>query len=357
MAFEFAPKYIKIKEDIKSKIASGHFKPGELCMSESQIKESYAVSDTTAKKAIGELVHDGYLFRVHGKGTFVSESPGNSSAKNILVLIPDIRSYMYPPIVRGIEDILQKNNYMPVLCNSDSLAEKEKLYLRMLLNDDVAGMIIVPKVFPIQSRDILEAARNKGFVIINRRIEEWHGDSVLSDDFNGALTAVRHLLKTGCRRILQLLLPQAHSDAAIARTKGYAKALEEYGVDNDPELSVEITGGAEKTFDAMKKILDKKIPFDAVFAQSDQMALLAMKALSEAGLKIPDDVSVIGYSDSDMARFATPALTTVRQPFYEIGRKAADLLIAQLKENKKPVEGLALLPTEFIIRESTRTFR
>jgi GntR family transcriptional regulator, arabinose operon transcriptional repressor len=355
MGFEYAPLYIKIREDIKSKIHSGHYKPKEKCMSEREIKEHYGVSDTTAKKAIYELVHEGFLYREHGRGTFVAEFSEKPDKKNVLILIPDIRTYMYPPIVRGIEDVLHRNNYSPIIYSFDSNPEKEKKYFQKLLDDDIAGMIITPGTFPFKFLDVLEKAKDKGFVIVNRRIESLYGDSVLSDDFPGAYNAVKYLIELGHKRIALLALPQAHSASAEARTEGYRKALEDFGIKYDKRLCIEIKDIEHEltTYAAVNKIIASKIPFDAIFAQSDLMAVWAHKALAKANLRVPEDISLIGYSDSDIAQTYSPALTTVRQPFYEMGSKAGELLMEQLQNGKKKLKELVLLPTELIVREST----
>jgi DNA-binding LacI/PurR family transcriptional regulator len=176
-------------------------------------------------------------------------------------------------------------------------------------------------------------------------------DSVSLDDQGAAALAVQHLLALGHRRIALISGPAAE-DCTQDRQLAYLKTLESYAVSPDPRLIVEGDWSATSGFAAIDRLCSGGIPFTALFAMNDRMAIGAIRALREKGAQVPQDTSVIGFDDLPLASYFDPPLTTIRQDMFGIGREAARLLIRGLEQPEAPHCQLRL-PAELVVRSST----
>jgi DNA-binding LacI/PurR family transcriptional regulator len=170
------------------------------------------------------------------------------------------------------------------------------------------------------------------------------------DNVGGGRKATEYLLSLGHQRIALLTGPSGWN-SAHDRTEGYLQALQAHGFTPDPELMVEGTWLHKDGYLGMQRLLESKATFTAVFAQNDRIARGAISALHQAGLRVPEDISVIGYDDIPEAEFSDPPLTTIRQPMQEIGQAATRLLI-QMIENRDTTPTQVLFDTELIVRSS-----
>jgi DNA-binding LacI/PurR family transcriptional regulator len=185
-------------------------------------------------------------------------------------------------------------------------------------------------------------------------------DSALSfvevDNLDGGLKATQHLISLGHTQIAMITGP-SDLNSVINRTEGYLQALKSAGIASNPNLIIQAQNWWHRSgYDAMKELLDRKLPFTAVFAHNDRLAKGAISALNEAGLKVPQDISIIGYDDIPEAEFDDPPLTTIRQPMQEVGKAAASLLIKLVEDpNASPQQ--ILFDTELISRSSCRSIK
>lgn len=182
------------------------------------------------------------------------------------------------------------------------------------------------------------------FVVWGAQMPKQKYCSVGSDNLSGGRRATSHLVRLGKRRIVFL---GTTDPEAMLRRRGYREALEDSGIAWDPELVVEVDFEMEPAENAIARLLRRNFDFDAIFASSDLIALGAIRALRQAGKKVPEDVSVVGYDDMLLARLSTPTLTTIRQDTSEAGRIMVDRVLDPVADNE-PI----LLPTELIVRES-----
>ncbi len=174
---------------------------------------------------------------------------------------------------------------------------------------------------------------------------------VKTDDRQGARLATEHLLDFGHRRIVHLAGPDERIDVS-ERIEGCRDALASRGIELEPELILHGDWSPELAHGLIRDLIRKGVPFSAVTAQSDLMALGAIRALRDSGRRVPDDVSVVGFDNIDIGRFIEPPLTTVHQPIYEMGRTGVQVLVDQIDEGRT-ASGLIRLPTELVVREST----
>ena len=188
------------------------------------------------------------------------------------------------------------------------------------------------------------AATGTRFIVWGAQMPKQKYASVGSDNLLGGRRAAAHLVRLGRKRIMFL---GGTDPEAVLRRRGYREALEEGGLEPDPELVVPVDFEAEPAEDAVARLLRRKVPFDGIVASSDLIALGAIRALRRAGLSVPGDVSVVGYDDMLLARLSTPALTTIRQDVAEAGRILVSHVLDPSRDNQPE-----LLPTDLIVRES-----
>ena len=283
----------------------------------------------------------------------LAQSLRSRSTKTIGVIIPAYNIPFYSNAICGIQDYAMQMGYNVIICQSNEQYETEIKNVEALLHANVAGIIISVARDNEKNEHIFKLKR-KGvpLVLFNRVIENFKVAKVVVNDYYGALNMVNYLIKTGCRKIAHISGPH-NLLLSNNRKAGYIDAMEKAGIEVDQKMIIEgdftIEGGLECT----RKLLDNNDEIDAIFAVCDAVAFGAIKVLKERGVKIPDQISVAGFTNEPMAELFDPALTTVKQPMYEIGETASKLLFAQLKDDNLPPE-LCVLETELEIRESTR---
>ncbi|GAI03824.1 unnamed protein product, partial [marine sediment metagenome] len=204
-----------------------------------------------------------------------------------------------------------------------------------------------------ENRDILDLKEKRiPFVLVARHFDNIQTNYIVIEDIIGGFLATEYLIKKGHRRILHINGP-LHISSAWERLAGYKRALLEYGIEYDQKLVKGNTTEMEEAYKLTKKILSEELNFTAIFAFGDVLALGAMHALSEAKLRIPDDIAVVGYDDIEFARVAHPPLTTVRIPRYQLGREAINLLVDEIIEKSSRKLCQKTIKPELVIRESS----
>ncbi|MBI5031720.1 MAG: LacI family DNA-binding transcriptional regulator [Chloroflexi bacterium] len=264
------------------------------------------------------------------------------------LIISDIQNPFFTSVVRGIEDVAYKYSYSVVLCNSDEDVEKEQLYIGVLSSERVAGVIIVPT-----GNDCCSPLLNLQMpvVMMDRVVPGLSTDFVVLDNVAGAYAAIQHLLELGHRRIGMVSAPPGIS-VGTERQRGYENAMHDYGIAVDAMLIQPGNFKENGGYQAASKLLELKPRPTAIFAANNLMTMGAYQAISDKGLRIPDDISVIGFDDMPWFGLVHPPLTAVRQPTYEIGAQAAELLFARLLDSTTPIQRKILQP-ELIVRSST----
>jgi len=265
------------------------------------------------------------------------------------LIISDISNPFYPPLLRGVENTINKFGYSLILCNTDENAEKEKQYLKVMLEKRVDGLI-VSLASPANARFLKEfEKRNIPIVCIDRKPENMEVDTVCVDNVQGAFMAVEHLLKIGHRRI-GMVSGIRGITTTEGRVEGYLKALKDHGVDKS--LIVEGKSTIEGAIGAIKELLNLDFSSTALFSCNNLITLGIYIGLKKHGKKIPKDIAVVGFDDLDWAEALYPPPTVVSQPTYAIGATAAQILIQRtLKEGPKNRQNI-VLKTELIVRES-----
>lgn len=261
------------------------------------------------------------------------------------VLIPDVSNPYYAAVLRGIEDAVGAIGRTVILCNTDRDPRKQRLYLRALMERRVDGLIVAGGTFGRGESEV--TGDDLPVVMIGRHRARF--PSVGIDNVAAAALATRHLIALGHRRIAHLAGP-AVSLTAADRLRGYRLALEAASIAVDAGLVVEVGFTPLRAGAAVRAACrDRRRP-TAILAANDQVAIGVIRALHELGLRVPDDISVVGFDDTPLASYTVPSLTTVAVPSYELGRSAVALMAAVL-DGRRPAS--LVLPCELRVREST----
>jgi LacI family transcriptional regulator len=265
------------------------------------------------------------------------------------VVIPDILNPFFTSVVRGIEDVLQSEDYTLLLGNSDGQSERERVYLETLRAEGVAGIIFVPSSSEKNAYRSLERA-GIPLVAIDRSPVGLDVDLVTVTNEEGAHAAVAHLLDVGWKRIALIAGP-SHLNVAQERERGYARALQEAGVPLDPDLVRHADFREQGGYDAMRALLALPNRPTAVFVANNLMAMGALHAISDAGLQLPTDIGIVSFDDVPWGAWLQPPLTVVDQPTYDLGTSAARILLNRFLEPDRAFRKV-VLQTRLLVRAS-----
>ncbi|WP_072016813.1 DNA-binding transcriptional regulator CytR [Erwinia oleae] len=323
------------------------------------VAEKAGVSTATVSRALmsPEKVSAVTRQKVEDAVTAVGYSPHTlarnskrSESRTILVIVPDICDPFFSEMIRGVESVAAAVGYLVLLGDCAHQNQQERSFLDLMLTRQIDGMVLLGSQVPFDSTNEEQRALLP-MVMANEFAPELDLPTVHIDNLTAAFEAVNHLLRLGHSRIACIAGPQ---DMPLCqyRLQGYIQALRRSGIAVDPHYIVR----GDFTFDAgsraMQYLMALPEPPDALFCHSDIMALGAMSEAKIMGLRIPQDISLIGFDDIELSRYSDPQLTTVSQPRFEIGREAMNLLLEQL-QGKTVNSGSRLLDFELKIRGST----
>lgn len=343
------PLYIQIREIIRSQIENVEIKPMESLPSEDVLCKEYQVSRITVKKALHDLKKEGYIIRIKRKGTFVDfekhrgekKQDFKTGRKIFAFIVPDIEDIFMSEVYHGIENIATENGYQVVTFSSDKNAEKEVRNIELLEESNMEGAIIFPYWGRLNVLQILKLKKSGfPFVLIDRYFRDIKTAYVIVDNYKGAYQAVKHLIDLGHKKIAHIM--GVECTANEDRFEGYRAALSRAGISCNHSLVRKIqpfeTEGSIRFepddiggYKEALALLSRKERPAAIFAGNDYIALGCYKAIKERGLKVPDDISIVGFDDLKFSSDLEVPLTTIRQPKYEIGKRAAEILVEKIK--------------------------
>lgn len=266
------------------------------------------------------------------------------------LIIPDIENPLFQKLVRGIEDAAYALEMNVVLCNTDDNPDKQKVYFRILQAERAAGLIIVP-THPKDGK-ALEAIRAGGMpvVLLDREVKKFEADTVKVDNRRGAYLGVQHLIDLGYQRIAIIAGTQALTPGH-ERLQGCYDALQEADIELDETLVKMGNFKIESGYELAKELIQQPNPPDAIFVSNNLMTLGALRGLHELGVRIPEEVALVGFDDMPWAGDLNPALTTIAQPDYELGQQAVQLLLNRIERPDAPFYKVMFQP-KLIVRQS-----
>lgn len=300
------------------------------------------VSSVALEKVISAIVALG-----HDPAEFGIED----ERKIILFNTPRLSNPFYFPIVNAARSIADSRGYILLMNEMDLSKENCGSFLRMLSSVHAAG-VIISNALDKETADIIYKAVPS--VMCSEAAEGSAMPYVMIDNENAAYSAVKYLISIGCRNVAIIDGPRSYRYAED-RYKGYCKALEAYSIAFKAEYTAVLDSYMDFEMAAAKirNMLSSPEPPEAFFCISDLLAVLVVHIAREYGYSVPEDISVIGFDDIDVAKMATPSITTIRQPVSQMGTLAAEMVIRKIEKNEEHI-GSILLDTELVIRNSTR---
>ncbi|MCA1065223.1 LacI family DNA-binding transcriptional regulator [Rossellomorea sp. AcN35-11] len=287
---------------------------------------------------------EGAIERLQYRPNNVARSLFKKKSRMIGFIVPDITNPYFPQLVRAVEDVTNKAEYTTFLCNSDEDIKKELMYMEKMQENHIDGVIIVSNT--------LELKHIEGLKIPMVALDRFFHQSIPSvtiDNYNEARKAVRHLLDRGCKRIAHIQGPEYIENSRL-RQKAYEDEMKEQRL---PTIMCNGEYHLKDSERALMELLQSYPTIDGVFAGNDVMAVGALKAASRLNLKVPDDLSIIGFDGIEWTETVSPEISTMAQPIYEMGKKAASMLL-ELIDGKKLDDVHVVFNTELMERETTK---
>lgn len=300
------------------------------------------------REAVKELAR-----KYHYQPNFTALSLRNNKSKTLGIIIPQLVHEFFALVLRGIEEHAYKTGYSVIICSTHESYEREVIDTKTLLTGRVDGLLACVS-HETKNFDHFAEIHDRGIpqVFFDRICNAVPSHKVVIDDFQAGYQATRHLIDIGCRKIAYIGGPinlQINKD----RAAGYRKALADGGLTTHESWVIHsdaenFEGGIRDTKD-----LISKYEIDGLFGATDMLAIGAMKNIKKAGLSIPEDIAVVGFSNWSISEIYEPSLSTIHQPGYEMGRRAAELLIQEIENPGEVAYEILVLGTELIQREST----
>lgn len=285
----------------------------------------------------------------------VARSLRTRKSRIIGVVVSDITNPFFTASVRAIEDEASKHGYSIILCDTDEQSKREKKYLNILMSRQVEGIIVAPST---ENTSVLASIVEAGVpvVLLDREVPGLSLDVVECDNEGGAFEAVSYLIQRGHRRI-GIVSGRLDVSTGVQRLAGYKRALQEHDIEIDQDFIKVGDYRLDVAYEKTRELLDFVHRPSALFVCSNQMTLGAVMAVRDAGLRIPNDISLIGFDDPEWAALMDPPLTVVAQPVRELGIRAADILISRIRGLASQEPTQVKLAVDFAERESCLTLQ
>ncbi len=311
------------------------------------LKNHPDISEET-KRAVNELAQ-----KLNYQPNAVALSLKQRRSNTIGVIIPEIVHYFFSSVISGIEDVAYDAGFNVIICQSNERYDREVANARTLLANRVDGVLIsISKETKDFSHFYNLRDHSVPLVFYDRIVPGFDADQIIIDDFDAAYRATRHLIDGGFQKIFHFAGPQ-NLLIGQQRKEGYIKAIKEAGIVIRKEWIIE-ADNFEKARIAVINILEGKLPMDGIFAVNDLTAIGAMQTLQKRGIKIPNEVAVVGFSDGRLSGITDPTLTSVDQHGYEMGTMATEMLLKRItaEDSGYPYE-TKVLNANLIVRGSS----
>lgn len=315
------------------------------------LKDSHEISEDTRQKV------QAFAKLYNYKPNNIALSLKNKKTKTIGIIIPEIVHHFFATVISGIEQVANENGYNVIVCLSDESFDKEVINMELLANGSTDGFIMSLSKETMQKKDFhhIQEIISQGMpvVMFDRVTNDVFCDKVIIDDQLAAYDAITHFISKGYKKIA-LLTTVDYVSVGKLRTEGYLKALREHNIEVNEDLIVKIEDIDNCSNKIESLILNQN--FDALFAVNELFAVTSIKTANRLNKKVPDDFSVIGFTDGIISQFSTPSITTVSQNGIKMGRKSAKMLIDRLeKEEEDELYTTEIIETNLVLRESTTT--
>ena len=351
-------RYAQLITHFRQRILDGSLSPGARLPTELELAREHRVSRGTVRHALSTLVNEGLIERVQGRGTFVCQLPQPAAVpqpaeKRIGLVLHYMDGPLDLDILIGVEHAAKSRGYQISFAYAEESLEQQDRDIARLQADRVAGLIIFPVSDVTYDESIWRLqADSVPFVLVDRYFPDLDTDYVVADNVAGGYRATEHLIILGHTHIGFVYSNKGSllTTSVRDRWEGYRKALLEYGCPYDETLICQQprpTDGREP----YAELLSRHDRPSAIFAINDSIALDVMREAQRRGLRVPEDLALVGFDDLNFAEHLSPPLTTVAQPRMDLGLRAGNLLINRIEGQSGPPKHIEL-PTSLVVRES-----
>jgi GntR family transcriptional regulator of arabinose operon len=355
------PMYIQLKTYIMNQIQQGIWKPGDKLPSENELAEQFDVSRITVKNAMADIVEQGLIYRIQGKGTFIADSaappflafePRETMGSCVAFLMPRLDNLFTANLMTGIEQELAEHGYHVVFRLTHDRQELEIKLLKELTQLGMKGIIIYPVEGETFNNEILKLTLGDyPLVIVDRYLRGLDANCVSSDNFAGAYEATKHLTSLGHTMISFLSTAIKGTTSIEDRLRGYEQALSDAGLFIDYRLRLILNSGLP-IYEQIKQYILDNPDVTAIVTTTSTIGLFAMKAARDLGLVVPRDLSIVCFDDHEKSELSEVPLTYINQNEKQIGREAAKLVLSQIQNPRQERRSLGL-PSDLVVRGST----
>ncbi|KAB1158597.1 LacI family transcriptional regulator [Tenacibaculum aiptasiae] len=314
------------------------------------LRDSYEISKETKDRI--KAYADYYNYRPNNLALQLR----NQKTKVIGIILPKIVHHFFSTVIKGIEDEANKRGYNIMVCFSNNNEKKEAETIDVLTNGSVDGLLVSIAKETLENNTFSHFKRltenEVPLVLFDRTHASINCDKVIVDDIGAGYKATKHLLDLGCKKIAIITTPE-HVTVGLHREQGYEKALKEQGEVIDRDLIVEVDEEND-IYTQIKELF--KYEVDAVFAVNEIYAAIAIRIAKEKGLRVPEDISIVGFTDGLISEYSSPSITTVVQHGFTMGKQAAEMLIDRIEngDDKKRFQ-TKVISSNLKIRESTKS--
>jgi len=350
--------YLQIQKDIKSRIKKKELKVGDMIESQNELVKYYDVSLITVKKALSNLITEGVLYSRIGKGTYIADTKKKlnlTEHKTIGVVLQNLEHPFFAPMISQIERAADNEKYNILLSSSSGNLDKEDLQIEHLVRIGTNGLIIASLSLEYVASKVLRKLHEENYPYV--MVSYVHDPDIWfvgCDHELGAFMATEHLIKEGYKKI-GIIHGGKGNILGEVRKNGWERALNKYNIefckknifylDND-------VNRYDSGYRIGKEFLSLKERPEALFIYTDSAALGFQKAVLEGGLRIPEDIAIVGFNDIETAKHAAVPLSTIKQPIRKIGERATKIVIARI--NGEDIPTRTILEPELIVRDSSK---
>jgi len=312
------------------------------------LKDHPDISPST-RQQVKELVE-----KLKYKPNAIALSLRSRKSNSIALLVPEIVHHFFSSVISGIDDVAQEAGYNVMIFQSNESYEREVAIAQSLASIQVDGLLVSIAKSSMKFGHLTDLINNGvPLVFFDRACDQIDTDRVIVDDFDAAFNAVEYLIQTGCRRIAHFSAPQ-HLQIGYQRKRGYISALVKNGIEVRDEFIVKCDT-LQEALEITPHIMRLDNPPDAIFTVNDLTASGVLKVLKQLRFRIPEDVSVVGFTNGLVATVTDPALTSVDQHGYELGKRSMAMLLKRMDVLEEDYPAYTeIIPTELVVRESTR---
>lgn len=313
------------------------------------LRDSYEISEETKKKVLSEAKKIGY--QPNPYAGFLR----NHKSKTIGLIIPNITNSFFIQAIKGVEEIASQKKYHVLIYHTHESEQEEQRILQELTNGRVDGLLISLVINTNIKNYIKELHKYEiPIVFFDRIYTDINTPKITSNNQQATFNATKLLIQKGCKHIAFLMVSE-NSYIMQERKLGYMNACQKYGIHTHEDLMLKCNTPPDTNVDIIKSFLEQNFITkpDAIFATVEQLALDTYRACRELGIQIPQDIKVISFANLEMANLLNPALTTIRQPAYEVGKQSAQALFNCIQKKTISQEKV-IIPSEIIMGDSTQ---